>query len=789
MAINKENLFIALEAVLEVEHQTTLEKATARQLHCAVAKWAMARIYPDWTASRHAHASGRRAFYLSAEFLVGRLVYNNLYAMGVLEEVRAALLEKGVELASLEEIEDAALGNGGLGRLAACYLDSAATHEIPLDGYGIRYRYGLFRQSIVDGFQREAPDDWQRFGDPWSVRREEESVTVELGEHSVIAVPYDMPVIGCGGSVNTLRLWQAEAVSPFDFALFNEQKYAEAVQQRSEAEAISAVLYPNDSTKAGKRLRLTQQYFFASASIKDMLRRYKAVYGTDFSKFAESYAVQLNDTHPVIAIPELMRLLMDVELLPFTSALEIARRVFSYTNHTVMPEAMETWEASLLAEICPRVLEMVKYCNEALLRELSRAGVGRGKARGMLLLSQGRVHMARLAVFVCHMTNGVAKIHTEILKTRVLADWYALYPERFVNKTNGITPRRWLGLCNPELSSLFTELLGSNVWLRDLSELHRLASFADDPAVLDRLVRIKYGAKERLCAYAKASDGAELNPDFCFAVQVKRLHEYKRQFLTAFLIVGLYSAVKEGRLTDLRPTAFIFGGKAAPGYARAKGIIKYIGEVARLVNHDPDVNTRLRVAFLQNYNVSAAEVIMPAADISLQVSAAGTEASGTGNMKLSLNGAVTLGTFDGANIEIAERAGAPNNYLFGLRAEEIAALSATYNPREIYTSSEHIRQTVDTLIDGTFDDGGTGMFRELYDSLLTGASWHAADQYFLLADLKEYAEVFLRVNADYGDQRAFARKCLLNIAGCGYFSSDRAVREYADEIWNLPQSE
>ena len=786
--IDQDVFYSALSAVLEVEHQTTLEQATAPQLHSALGKWAMARLYRDWASSRHAHANQRRAFYLSAEFLMGRLVFSNLFNLGVLEEVRALLAKRGVELSNLEEIEDAALGNGGLGRLAACYLDSAATHEIPLDGYGIRYRYGLFRQSLVGGAQKETADDWLRYGDPWSVRREEEAVTVEFGDQTVNAVPYDMPVVGYGiGNVNTLRLWQAEAVTPFDFTLFNAQEYNQAVQARNDAENISAVLYPNDDTPRGKALRLKQQYFFASASIKDMLRRYKAVYGDDLSKLAESFAVQLNDTHPVIAIPELIRLLIDHEHVAFPHALTLARAIFSYTNHTVMPEAMETWDAGLFASVAPRVLEVIRLLNEALLRELSAKGVTRGTARGMLLLSGGRVHMARLAVFVCHKTNGVAKIHTEILKKNVLADWNALYPERFLGITNGVTQRRWLGLCNPELAAFLTELLGTNAWLRDLSLLSGLRRFADDDDVLERFMRIKRTAKQRLCEHVKASDGITLNPDFMFDVQAKRLHEYKRQLLNAFFIVGLYQSIKEGRFTDFKPTVFLFAAKAAPGYARAKGVIKYIGEIARLVNSDPDVNNRMQVAFLQNYNVSLAEKLLPAADVSEQISTAGTEASGTGNMKLSLNGAVTLGTYDGANIEIVEQAGPENNYIFGLRVEEIEALSASYNPNTIYGAPDggHIRRCIDTLIDGTFDDGGTGAFRDLYNSLLTGASWHRADQYYLLADMRSYAEERLRVNSDYGDKRAFARKCLLNIAGCGYFSSDRAVRQYADEIWRI----
>lgn len=784
--IDKEIFLNELEAGLEAEYQITLEQATSAQLHCALGKWADGKLYANWSASRHAHANQKRAYYFSAEFLVGRLVFSNLYSMGVLEEVRAALAEKGIDLAMLEEVEDAALGNGGLGRLAACYLDSAATQNLPLDGYGIRYRYGLFKQSIVDGSQKETADDWQKLGDPWSFRREAEAVSVEFGDQTVNAVPYDMAVVGYGTkNVNTLRLWQAEALEPFDFTLFNEQKYNESVQEKNDAENISRVLYPNDDTPEGKALRLKQQYFFSSASLKDILRRYKAVYGSDFSKFSENVAIQLNDTHPVISIPELMRLLIDQEGLDFNAAFAIAYDVFSYTNHTVMPEAMEKWSAELMKKVLPRVFELVGLINEHLLRELAQRGLKRGGLIEHMILSKGVVHMARLAVYVCHKTNGVARLHTEILKASTLHEWYELYPERFLNKTNGVTQRRWMGLCNPGLSSLITELLGGDEWLTDLSRLKGLERFADDRAVLDRLINIKAENKKELCSFIKKHDGVTLNPHFIFDIQIKRLHEYKRQLLNALSIVDIYYGLKDGSIKNFNPTAFIFGAKAAPGYYRAKGIIKYIGEIAKLVNNDPAVNEKLAVAFVQNYNVSYAEKLVPAAEVSEQISTAGTEASGTGNMKLSLSGAVTLGTYDGANVEIVELAGEDNNYIFGLRVDEIEKTKASYDPQAIYKASPRVKRAVDSLIDGTFDDSGTGVFQELYDSLLVGAEWHRPDNYFLLADFESYMDAKLRVNRDYGDKYAFARKCLLNIANCGKFSSDRAVKEYADEIWNI----
>lgn len=784
--INKEKFLSELQTALETEYQTTLQHATANQLHCALGKWANGELYKNWCESRHNHANAKRAFYFSAEFLMGRLVFNNLYNMGVLDEVRDILAEKGADITMLEQIEDAALGNGGLGRLAACYLDSAATHNLPLDGYGIRYKYGLFKQRIVDGCQKETADDWQCQGDPWSLRCTADTVSVEFGDQTVNAVPYDMAVVGYRTTnVNTLRLWQAEAIEPFDFKLFNEQKYDEAVQAKNDAENISMVLYPNDDTPKGKVLRLKQQYFFCSASLKDILRSYKAVYGNDFSKFADCYAIQLNDTHPVIAIPELIRLLVDYEKLDFNLALSIAQKTFSYTNHTIMPEAMEKWSSELMKQVVPRVYEIMKMINEHLLRTLSEKGLHRGELIDHMIISKDMVHMARLAVYVCHKTNGVARIHTEILKARTLHEWYKLYPERFINKTNGVTQRRWMGLCNPKLSAFITELLGGDGWLTDLTLLKGLEQFANDNQVLDRFMSIKAENKQLLCDFIKRHDGAVLNPDFIFDIQVKRLHEYKRQLLNAFSIVDIYFGLKDGRIKDFNPTAFLFGAKAAPGYYRAKGIIKYIGEIAKLVNNDPEVNGKIAVVFVQNYNVSYAEKLIPAANVSEQISTAGTEASGTGNMKLALNGAVTLGTYDGANVEIVEQAGEDNNYIFGLRVEDIEKISPNYNPKELYEKNLRIKRVVNTLVDGTFEDGGTGAFQDLYDSLLKGASWHQPDQYYLLADFESYIAAKLRVNRDYGDKYAFAKKCFLNIARCGMFSSDRPIKEYASEIWNI----
>lgn len=770
-----------IDEILRLETGADACSASPAALYSAVSRAAMERLRPQWKRE----PGKKRACYFSAEFLVGRLVHANLFNLGLLDECNRYLLERGVDPAVFEQIEDDALGNGGLGRLAACFLDSAASMGVPLDGYGIRYRYGLFRQHFENGFQMETPDNWLRFGDPWSVRRDDESVLVTFSDQTVRAVPYDMPAIGYGGGmVNTLRLWQSEAPDGegFDFALFNEQKYSEAVRLRDEAEAISAVLYPNDDTPAGKRLRLKQQYFFSSASLQSLLRDYTARHGDDFSHFADEYAIQLNDTHPVVSIPELLRILMSDYLLSFDESFAVVQRTFAYTNHTIMAEALEKWDVGLFCSVIPQVYPYIVMLDDALGRALKARGIT-GAGRGRYRIIDGEmIHMAHMAIFASHSVNGVAKIHTEILKNTALPEWFALYPDRFNNKTNGITPRRWLALCNPELSSLITERIGSG-WITDLDALEKLAPYAGDPTALDAFLRVKRQKKEQLCAFIEAREGVRLRPDFMFDVQIKRLHEYKRQLLNAFSILDLYFGIQDGRIRDFTPTVFLFGAKAAPGYYRAKAIIKFINEVARLVNSDPAMRECMKVLFVQNYNVSYAEKLIPAADISEQISTAGTEASGTGNMKFMLNGAVTLGTLDGANIEIVERAGVENNYIFGATVGEIAALAGRYNPRALYESDMRIRRAVDTLIDGTLDDGRTGMFRELYGALLDGASWHAPDCYFLLHDFIPYCDTRLRANRDYADCAAFAKKCLLNVAHAGPFSSDRTVAEYALGIW------
>lgn len=763
-----------------------IKSASPEKIHNALGETIM-ELYADrWNNSRQEHLSKRRAAYLSMEFLVGRAVYNNLLCLGIYDEVNEVFGELGIDLADLECIEDAALGNGGLGRLAACFLDSAATLGLPLDGYGIRYKYGLFKQSIVDGFQKEDIDDWTKYGDPWSVRCDDETVLIEYNGQTVKAVPYDMPVFGCKTeNVGTLRLWQAEPVKEFDFDTFNKQDYLEASKEKIYAEDISRVLYPNDDTDEGKKLRLKQQYFFSCASLTDIIRKHKARFGT-LDNLADYISIQLNDTHPVISIPELIRQLVDKEGYFFEKALEMAKKIFNYTNHTVMQEALEKWYTGLVEEVLPRIYEIIIQINEALIAELYSKDVQKKTINDMKIIKGDLIHMADMACYASSHINGVAEIHTQILKDTVLADWYKLYPERFRNETNGITQRRWIALCNKELSSLITELLGDDNWVVDLDRLKGLTKYADDEAILRRFIDIKQSKKTQLAEFIKEREGIELDTDSVFDIQIKRLHEYKRQLLNAFSILWLYYGIKDGSIKNFTPTTFIFGAKSAPGYRRAKAIIKYINEIGRIVSSDPDTKDLIRVVFVQNYNVSYAEKLVAAADVSEQISTAGTEASGTGNMKLMLNGAVTLGTYDGANIEIVQEAGEDNNYIFGAKVEELEKIVPDYDSRKLFAENDMIRRVVSSLIDGTVSDGGSGDFRELYMSLLDGASWHAPDHYYLLGDIESYVETKLRCVCDYSSDRlAFAKKQWLNMCNAGKFSSDRTIADYAENIWEI----
>ena len=763
-----------------------ISSATPQQLHNALGETVMELYSQQWSNARGEHLSKRRAAYLSMEFLVGRAVYNNLLCLGIYNEVNEAFSELGLNLADLEVIEDAALGNGGLGRLAACFLDSAATLGLPLDGYGIRYKYGLFRQTIEDGFQREYIDDWTRYGDPWSVRCDEDTVLIKFNGQIVKAVPYDMPIFGCKTeNIGTLRLWQAEPVKEFDFETFNNQQYLEASKEKVFAEDISRVLYPNDDTNEGKKLRLKQQYFFSAASLTDIIKKHKARFGT-LDNLADYISIQLNDTHPVISVPELIRQLVDNEGYTFEKALEIAKKVFNYTNHTVMQEALEKWWIGLVEEVLPRIYEIIIQINEELIAEMYAKGMERAKIDRVKIIKGELIHMADMACYASSHINGVAEIHTQILKDSVLADWYSIYPECFLNETNGITQRRWLALCNMELSALITELLGSDEWITDLDKLRALEKYADDEAILRRFIDIKQTKKAQLADFIKAHDGVEVAPGSVFDIQIKRLHEYKRQLLNAFSILWIYYGIKDGSISNFTPTTFIFGAKSAPGYRRAKAIIKYINEIAKLVSSDPDTKDLIKVVFVQNYNVSYAEKLVAAADVSEQISTAGTEASGTGNMKLMLNGAVTLGTYDGANIEIVQEAGEENNYVFGARVEELEKIVPTYDSRKVFSENKKIKKVVSSLIDGTVSDGGSGDFRELYISLLDGASWHAPDHYYLLGDIESYVETKLRCINDYSSDRlAFAKKQWLNMCNAGKFSADRTIADYAENVWAI----
>ncbi len=763
-----------------------IKSASPQQLHDALGKTVMEMFADRWNNARQQHLAKRRAAYLSMEFLVGRAVYNNLLVLGIYDEVDEAFRELGIDLASLEEIEDAALGNGGLGRLAACFLDSAATLALPLDGYGIRYKYGLFKQSIEDGFQKEDIDDWTRYGDPWSVRCDEDTVLIEYSGQTVKAVPYDMPIFGFRTeNVGTLRLWQAEPVKEFDFDLFNKQDYLEASKEKIYAEDISRVLYPNDDTDEGKKLRLKQQYFFSCASLTDIIRKHKARFGT-LENLADYISVQLNDTHPVISIPELIRQLVDNEGFTFEKALDMAKKIFNYTNHTVMQEALEKWRTDLVEELLPRIYSIIIQINEALIADMYAGGVQRDKTDRIKIIKGGLIHMADMACYASSHINGVAEIHTQILKDSVLADWFSLAPEKFRNETNGITQRRWIALCNRELSALITELLGDDSWINDLDWLKVLTKYADDENVLRRFIDIKQGKKQQLADFIKAHDGIDTDANSVFDIQIKRLHEYKRQLLNAFSILWIYYGIKDGSIQGFTPTTFIFGAKSAPGYRRAKAIIKFINEVGRIVSSDPDTRDLIKVVFVQNYNVSYAEKLVAAADVSEQISTAGTEASGTGNMKLMLNGAVTLGTFDGANIEIVREAGEENNYIFGARVEDLERIVPEYDSRSIFANDPMVKKVVSSLIDGTVSDGGSGDFRELYTALLDGASWHAPDHYYLLGDMRDYVETKLRCINDFSaDRLAFARKQWLNMCNSGKFSSDRTIADYAANIWGI----
>ncbi len=769
------------------EYGKPLSELTAEELYPVVGKAVMEQTADAWSASRKAQENSKQAYYLSAEFLMGRALGNNLLNLGLTESVGAVLSDMGLSLSAIEAAEeDAGLGNGGLGRLAACFLDSAATHDLPLHGYGIRYEYGIFKQAFVNGSQVETADNWLKLGDPWSVRRYAEAIPVRFADATVLAVPYDTPVIGYDTTtVNTLRLWRAEPLESFDFSRFNSQDYDQAVWEKNRAEDISRVLYPNDSRTEGKILRLKQQYFFVSASLQDLVRKYKVRENPDWHQFANAHAIQLNDTHPAVAVAELMRLLTTEAGLEWEEAWPISVETLAYTNHTIMAEALEQWDLELYRSVLPEIVGIIERIDSQLREELADKGIPEEQQPIYHILESGRIHMANLAIYGTHATNGVAALHTELLKNRELHHWHGFYPNRFQNKTNGITQRRWLALSNPELSALITELLGSNSWIKELDGLKSLEKFADDKQVLDRFIAIKKLKKQQLAEFIYQKEGIRIDPESLFDIQIKRLHEYKRQLLNALHIVDLYYRIKENPEAQITPRTFIFGAKAAPGYERAKAIIRYINQIAVLIAQDPEMTGKLQVLFVENYNVSYGEKLFPAADISEQISAAGTEASGTGNMKFMLNGTPTLGTYDGANVEIVEHGGFENNFIFGARVEDLAALKDSYDPKVLYRSVPGLKRAMDTLIDITFDDGGTGEFRELYTAILKGASWHKPDHYFLMQDFEAYRNAHEEAAQQWRDPYGWARKCWINLANAGTFSSDRTIRQYADEIWGL----
>lgn len=790
-----------------VHHQAhTPESATRgdwwRAMCIAVRSRMLERASVVHTA--HTDQNVRRVYYLSLEYLMGRLLENNLVNMGLLDDCREAIKELGQDFEDLVDAgTDLGLGNGGLGRLAACFLDSLATLDLPAVGYGINYEFGLFRQEFVDGKQVESPDEWRRFGNPWEICRPEYSVEVpvygrvenqfdELGQgrpvwtgtRSILGVPWDVPIVGWGGStVNYLRLWESTASRDFDLDVFNRGGYVDAVREKAESESISKVLYPNDSTEGGKELRLVQQYFFVACSLQDIISRHRRSNDT-WDSLPDKAAIQLNDTHPAIAVVELMRILIDDEMLPWDQAWEICTKTFAYTNHTLLPEALEKWSVPLFERVLPRHLQIIFEINRRFLDEVvAKEWPGdTQKLAELSLIEEGapqQIRMAYLAVVGSHTVNGVAALHTELLKKHLFATFHALYPGKIQNKTNGITPRRWLKACNPELSSLIDQKIG-NEWPGDLDRLRELENYADDPDFQKEFMAIKRRNKERLAALIKDECGIEVSPDALFDVQIKRLHEYKRQHLNLLNILTQYRRLLQNPDLNMVPRVYVFGAKAAPGYELAKEIIHAINAVGEVINNDERIKDKIKVAFIPNYRVSAAEVIIPAADLSEQISTAGKEASGTGNMKLALNGALTIGTLDGANVEIGEEVGDDNIFIFGLTVEEVEVLWASgYCSIDYYWKDEELREIIDWISSDSFAPRGT--FAGIRNNLLDGG-----DPYLALADYRAYVEAQAEVDEAFKDEAGWAKKAILNTARVGKFSSDRTIREYAEEIWNLP---
>ena len=809
MNFDSEAFKASLSARLKRQYGKEFSQATKHDLFDAVAASAMEIVTENWIKTRNANykKQGKRMSYLSAEFLMGRALSNNLINAGIMEGVKDVLQELGIDYNMVEDQEpDAGLGNGGLGRLAACFLDSLATLDYPGHGYGIRYQYGMFEQRIENGCQVEYPDNWLKHRDPWEIKRSDLAVTVKFGGNvacrkdangnnqfyvenaeEVLATPYDMPIVGYDTkTVNTLRLWQASSTNGFDLQLFNNMEYLRAIEKQNSAENISRVLYPNDSGPSGKSLRLKQQYFFSSASLQDLINHFISDHGKDFSKFPEYNVIQLNDTHPVVAIPELMRILMDEQGLGWDESWNIVKKTFAYTNHTILAEALEKWPIDIFQGLLPRIYQIVEEINRRFTLELrEKYPSDYAKQNRMAIIQNGMIHMAWLAIHGSFSVNGVAALHTELLKKQELADWYELYPKKFNNKTNGITQRRWLLSANPRLAKFITDRIGHG-WEKDLSKLRELEKFADDEKSLNELLDIKMANKEALANYLKDTQNEFLDPASIFDVQIKRLHEYKRQLLNVLHIMYLYNRLLEDPNFNPPARTFIFGAKAASGYRRAKSIIKLINCVAERINNDRRVRGKLRVVFVENYRVSLAEKLFPASDVSEQISTAGKEASGTGNMKFMVNGALTLGTLDGANIEIVEEAGKENAFIFGLTADEIIKIEAehNYNPQKYLERNPGLAKVMNQLIDGTYSQD-TQLFRELYDSLIYGIEGNRPDVYYVLADFDAYVKAQENVAAAYQDKLTWAKKALLNIARSGKFSSDRTIEDYVKDIWKL----
>ncbi|MDY3127649.1 MAG: glycogen/starch/alpha-glucan phosphorylase [Corynebacterium sp.] len=760
--------------------------ATNRKFWAGLSAAVVESLADNWETTRRVYDAGRQQHYFSAEFLQGRALLNNLTNLGLVEEAQKAVAATGRELADVLEAEhDAALGNGGLGRLAACFLDSAVTQNYPVTGYGLLYRYGLFRQSFDNGFQKESPDAWMENGYDFVIRHASEQHLVHFDDLEVRAIPYDMPITGYGThNVGTLRLWKSEPIDDFDYDAFNSQRFTEAIIDRERVMNICRVLYPNDTTYEGKVLRVRQQYFFVSASLQEMLDTYIKHHGNDLRDFAKYNCIQLNDTHPVLAIPELMRLLIDVHGLGWEDAWDIVTHTFAYTNHTTLTEALETWEVSIFQKLFWRVWQMVEEIDRRFRIEMAERGLDQQRIDYMAPVANGHVRMAWIACYAAYSINGVAALHTEILKADTLKEWYELWPERFNNKTNGVTPRRWLKMCNPRLGDLLTRLSGSDEWVTDLTKLRSLRSYADDPVVLKELMDIKAANKQDFAQWVQSHQGTEVDPSSIFDVQIKRLHEYKRQLLNALYIVDLYfRIVDDGESVPAR--TFIFGAKAAPGYIRAKAIIKLINAIGDLVNNDERTKDILRVVFVENYNVSPAEKIIPAADISEQISTAGKEASGTSNMKFMMNGALTLGTLDGANVEILEAVGADNTYIFGAKNEELPDLKRDYNPGELYNTVPGLARALDALTNGILGPENSGLFNDIRSSLLDGYGEHAQDIYYVLGDFAAYRATRDAMAVDYSDTMQWARKCWINICESGRFSADRTIADYAHDVWDI----